>query len=113
MSWLIHHLKSQPYEKALLLCRQTDTCIRLGRILREKAGIRTVLFHEEMTIIERDRAAAYFAETECGAQVLLSSAIGCEGRNFQFVNRLILFDLPEHPDLLEQSIGRLDRIGQT
>ena len=113
VSWLIHHLKSQPYEKALLLCRQTDTCIRLGRILREKAGIRTVLFHEEMTIIERDRAAAYFAETECGAQVLLSSAIGCEGRNFQFVNRLILFDLPEHPDLLEQSIGRLDRIGQT
>ena len=28
-------------------------------------------------------------------------------------NRLVLFNLPENPDLLEQCIGRLDRIGQT
>ncbi|HAJ91457.1 MAG TPA: RNA polymerase-associated protein RapA, partial [Gammaproteobacteria bacterium] len=36
-----------------------------------------------------------------------------EGRNFQFAHHLILFDLPLNPDLLEQRIGRLDRIGQT
>ena len=48
-----------------------------------------------------------------GAQVLLSSSIGSEGRNFQFACHLVLFDLPENPDLLEQCIGRLDRIGQT
>ena len=33
--------------------------------------------------------------------------------NFQFACHLVLFDLPENPDLLEQCIGRLDRIGQT
>jgi len=66
-----------------------------------------------MSIIERDRAAAYFADTDNGAQVLLSSSIGSEGRNFQFACHLVLFDLPENPDLLEQCIGRLDRIGQT
>ena len=65
-----------------------------------------------MSIIERDRAAAYFADMEAGAQVLLSSSIGSEGRNFQFAANLVLFDLPTNPDLLEQCIGRLDRIGQ-
>jgi ATP-dependent helicase HepA len=44
--------------------------------------------------------------------VLICSEIGSEGRNFQFVRHLILFDLPENPDLLQQRIGRLDRIGQ-
>lgn len=66
-----------------------------------------------MSLLERDRAAAYFASEEDGAQVLLCSEIGSEGRNFQFANQLVMFDLPFNPDLLEQRIGRLDRIGQT
>lgn len=37
--------------------------------------------------------------------------IGSEGRNFQFASNLVMFDLPFNPDLLEQRIGRLDRIG--
>ena len=44
--------------------------------------------------------------------MLICSEIGSEGRNFQFSHHLVLFDLPAHPDLLEQRIGRLDRIGQ-
>jgi superfamily II DNA/RNA helicase len=76
-------------------------------------GIRTALFHEEMTLLERDRAAAYFAEPDYGAQILLCSEIGSEGRNFQFAHHLVIFDLPANPDVLEQRIGRLDRIGQT
>ena len=63
--------------------------------------------------MSRDRAAAYFAQEEDSAQVLLCSEIGSEGRNFQFAHHLVLFDLPTNPDLLEQRIGRLDRIGQT
>ena len=52
------------------------------------------------------------AEEDTGAQVLLCSEIGSEGRNFQFASNLVMFDLPFNPDLLEQRIGRLDRIGQ-
>jgi ATP-dependent helicase HepA len=65
-----------------------------------------------MGIVERDRAANYCAQSEDGAQVLICSEIGSEGRNFQFAHHLVLFDLPLVPDLLEQRIGRLDRIGQ-
>ena len=47
-----------------------------------------------------------------GARLLICSEIGSEGRNFQFVQNLVLFDLPDDAELLEQRIGRLDRIGQ-
>jgi ATP-dependent helicase HepA len=43
---------------------------------------------------------------------LIASEIGAEGRNFQFAQHLALWDLPLDPDMLEQRIGRLDRIGQ-
>ena len=110
--WLIDFLKSHRNEKILVICKTAQTAIQLEQILREKEAIRSAVFHERMSIIERDRAAAYFADTDNGAQVLLSSSIGSEGRNFQFACNLVLFDLPENPDLLEQCIGRLDRIGQ-
>ena len=80
--------------------------------LRLHAGVRTAMFHEGMSLLERDQAAAYFAEESYGAQILLCSEIGSEWRNFQFASDLILFDLPANPDVLEQRIGRLDRIGQ-
>ena len=111
--WLIDFLKSHRNEKILVICKTAQTAIQLEQILREKEAIRSAVFHERMSIIERDRAAAYFSDTDNGAQVLLSSSIGSEGRNFQFACHLVLFDLPENPDLLEQCIGRLDRIGQT
>ena len=111
--WLIDFLKSHRDEKILVICKTAQTAIQLEQILREKEAIRSAVFHERMSIIERDRAAAYFSDAENGAQVLLSSSIGSEGRNFQFACHLVLFDLPENPDLLEQCIGRLDRIGQT
>lgn len=112
VEWLITFLKNHRAEKVLVICRQAQTAVQLEQALRAKEGIRCAVFHERLSIIERDRAAAYFADQENGAQVLLSSAIGSEGRNFQFACRLVLFNLPENPDLLEQCIGRLDRIGQ-
>ncbi|WP_439243160.1 RNA polymerase-associated protein RapA [Lonepinella sp. BR2474] len=111
--WLVTFLKNHRTKKVLVICQLAQTAIQLEQALREKEGIRSAVFHQNMSIIERDRAAAYFADQEQGAQVLLSSSIGSEGRNFQFAQHLVLFNLPSNPDLLEQCIGRLDRIGQT
>ncbi|ACR67924.1 Type III restriction enzyme, res subunit [Edwardsiella ictaluri 93-146] len=110
--WLLDFLLTQRDEKVLVICAQAATAIHLEQLLREREGIRAAVFHQGMSLIERDRAAAYFASQEEGAQVLLCSEIGSEGRNFQFANHLVMFDLPFNPDLLEQRIGRLDRIGQ-
>lgn len=112
VTWLIEQLRSLRKEKVLVICASAETALDLADALREQSGIHAALFHEGMSLIERDRAAAYFADKEYGSPVLLCSEIGSEGRNFQFAHHLILFDLPLNPDLLEQRIGRLDRIGQ-
>ncbi|WOJ96149.1 RNA polymerase-associated protein RapA [Congregibacter brevis] len=112
VAWLVSQLKSLRPQKVLVICATADTALALESYLQLRAGIRSAAFHEQLSLVERDRAAAYFAEQEQGAQALICSEIGGEGRNFQFAQHLILFDLPEHPDQLEQRIGRLDRIGQ-
>lgn len=112
VEWLMGYLTSNRKEKVLVICAKAATALQLEQVLREREGIRAAVFHEGLSIIERDRAAAFFASEEDGAQVLLCSEIGSEGRNFQFASRLVMFDLPFNPDLLEQRIGRLDRIGQ-
>lgn len=113
VAWLAEWLKQHRRQKVLVICAHADTAQALEEYLRLRKGVLTCVFHEYMSLIERDRAAAYFADLEEGAQVLVCSEIGSEGRNFQFAQDLVLFDLPLNPDLLEQRIGRLDRIGQT
>lgn len=113
VEWLTKQLKSLKPNKVLVITASADTALDLEQVLRTRSGIHAAVFHEGLSIVERDRAAAYFADMEYGSQVLICSEIGSEGRNFQFAHHLILFDLPLNPDLLEQRIGRLDRIGQT
>ena len=111
--WLAEWLRQHRRKKVLVICANADSAQSIEEYLRLRKGLTTAVFHEGLNLIERDRAAAYFAEAEDGAQVLICSEIGSEGRNFQFAQDLVLFDLPTNPDLLEQRIGRLDRIGQT
>jgi len=113
VAWLEKKLVSLRPAKVVVICASAETAMALEHYLQLRAGIRSAAFHEHLSLIERDRAAAYFADTEQGAQALICSEIGSEGRNFQFAHHLVLFDLPGNPDLLEQRIGRLDRIGQT
>ena len=102
-------------EKFLLICRSREMAERIEEALREQISATAGLFHEGLSLIQRDRNAAWFSEPmeEGGARILICSEIGSEGRNFQFAHHLVLFDLPDDPALLEQRIGRLDRIGQT
>lgn len=111
-SWLAEKLRELKPAKALVIAASAITALELSEYLQNRHGIHAAVFHEGLSILERDRAAAFFADHEVGSQVLICSEIGSEGRNFQFAHHLILFDLPLNPDLLEQRIGRLDRIGQ-
>jgi len=112
VEWLSNWLADHKLDKVLVICGQAQTAQALELHLRINHGLRTSVFHEGLSLINRDRAAAYFSDEEDGAQVMICSEIGSEGRNFQFSHHLVLFDLPLNPDLLEQRIGRLDRIGQ-
>lgn len=110
--WLAALLRDLGDEKVLLICRSREKVEAIERALRLRINVKAGLFHEDLTLVQRDRNAAWFAD-EDGARMLLCSEIGSEGRNFQFAHHLVLFDLPLNPELVEQRIGRLDRIGQT
>lgn len=112
VSWLENYLRRHREDKTLLICRTTGKVNALYAELERRINIKVGRYHEEMTLVQRDRNAAWFAEPG-GAALLLCSEIGSEGRNFQFARKLVLFDLPPEPELLEQRIGRLDRIGQS
>ena len=85
--WLIDILKGElKHQKVLLIARSGATVESLEAVLRLHAGIKTAIFTEQMTLLERDQASAYFADTE-GAQILLFSESGSEGLKCQFASQ--------------------------
>jgi ATP-dependent helicase HepA len=112
IAWLTSLLQTTAPSKVLLICRTRAKAEAIEAALRLRLDVKLTLFHEGLTLVQRDRGAAWFAEKD-GARLLIASEIGSEGRNFQFAHHLVLFDLPLDPELLEQRIGRLDRIGQS
>jgi ATP-dependent helicase HepA len=97
VAWLEQSLKKLRPAKVLVICAHAGTAVALEHHLHLRAGIRSAAFYEGLSIIERDRAAAYFADEVNGAQTLVCSEIGSEGRNFQFAHHLILFAGPHRP----------------
>jgi ATP-dependent helicase HepA len=112
IDWLVEFLKKHSPAKVLLICRSERKLLAIEAAVKDRVNFKIGLFHEGLPLVQRDRQAAWFAEPD-GAQVLLCSEIGSEGRNFQFAHHLVLWDLPLNPGVVEQRIGRLDRIGQT
>ncbi|MEO5787512.1 RNA polymerase-associated protein RapA [Gelidibacter sp.] len=111
VAWVLNKMEDIYPEKILLICTSKEKVLALESAISKAINMNVGVFHEDLTLVQRDRNAAWFAEHD-SAQILLCSEIGSEGRNFQFAHHLVLFDVPFHPELLEQRIGRLDRIGQ-
>jgi len=106
--WLCSFVREHEKDKILLICSDSATVSDLLTLFKDGTA---VAFKEEESSLERDKAVASWIQKD-GPNILLSSEIGSEGRNFQNAQHLVLFDLPEDSSLLEQRIGRLDRIGQ-
>ena len=98
-------------EKTLVFVAHRETLEMLRTALSHRAQLATGAFHEELPPARRDLEVARFREPG-GPSLLVSTEAGGEGRNFEFCRRLVLFDLPWNPSVVEQRIGRLDRIGR-
>src|SRR6185369_608155 len=112
--WLVEQAArwQQAGEKTLVFVAHRETLERLKGEIERQGRARTGLFHEDLAPERRDIEVAQFRLPE-GPALLISTEAGGEGRNFQFCHRLVLFDLPWNPAVVEQRIGRLDRIGRT
>ena len=106
---LLRLLAANPAEKKLVFVHHRDTLAHLADRLRRQ-GTRFATFAGDMTGPQKDAAVEAFRDS---APILLCTESGGEGRNLQFCNTLINFDIPWNPMAIEQRIGRIDRIGQT
>lgn len=114
LRWLVEQAGrwQQAGEKTLVFVAHRETLEKLKDAIEKSGRARVGLFHEDLPPERRDIEVAQFRLPE-GPALLISTEAGGEGRNFEFCRRLILFDLPWNPAVVEQRIGRLDRIGRT
>ena len=105
---LVELVHRNPQEKKLVFVHSRETLAHVGERLTE-AGLSFARFDGSLSGPEKDAAIAEFRDH---APILLCTQSGGEGRNIQFCNTLINFDVPWNPMAIEQRIGRIDRIGQ-
>ena len=95
--------------KAVVFTEFIPTLAHLKQVC-ERRGIPYALFSGDLSRADKDAAITRFRDE---AQVLLSTGAGGEGRNLQFADTIVNFDLPWNPMRIEQRVGRVHRIGQT
>ncbi len=100
---------SKSSQKTLVFTTHKATSAYLAQTL-QAANIPFAEFTGGMSLKQKDEAIAAFRDT---VSVLLASETGGEGRNIQFANAIVNYDLPWNPMKIEQRIGRIHRIGQT
>ncbi|MCZ0942893.1 MAG: SNF2-related protein [Gammaproteobacteria bacterium] len=82
--------------------------------LSERLGndrVQSRLINGDVPIPEREARIDEFA-SDPDIRLLLSSEVGSEGLDLQFASVVVNYDLPWNPMVVEQRIGRIDRIGQ-
>ncbi len=106
---LIELLLKNPAGKIVIFTQYLKSMEYVVSVLK-KNNLPFVEFRGGMKAGEKDEAITRF---KSDIPILISTESGGEGRNLQFCNTIINFDLPWNPLRIEQRIGRLHRIGQT
>ena len=106
---LVELLRQSRGEKVLVFATFRRTLEHLQALLTDE-GFRFVTYSGAESEAGKDAAVAAFRDE---VPVMLCSESGGEGRNLQFANTLVNFDLPWNPMQIEQRVGRIHRIGQT
>src|SRR5512140_683065 len=96
-------------DKVIIFTQFRTTLEHLARRL-EAAGHSVAVFHGNLSALEKEAAIERFRSE---ARILVSTEAGGEGRNLQFCQTVVNYDLPWNPMKVEQRIGRVHRLGQT
>ncbi len=104
----VKKILKQAQDKVIIFTDFRPTCEYLEQKLSQE-GYNVCVFHGGLSRRQRDHNIERFAKD---GDTLICTKAGAEGRNLQFCNIMVNFDLPWNPMLLEQRIGRIHRIGQ-
>lgn len=86
--------------------RETQTTIQL---YLENKGIKCGIINGDSGI-KNQEAISYLKTNPPGVNVIVSTDAGSEGVNLQAANVLVNYDLPWNPMIVEQRIGRIQRL---
>lgn len=115
MSALVAHLEqlfAQGAAKVLVFAGTFGAAEYVLEALTGKFGAPAVAsFRHDLKDGEKERQVTRFRRDPV-CHILVSDESGGEGRNFQFADEIVHFDLPWSVAAVEQRIGRLDRIGR-
>ncbi len=103
---LIKDLKKKGHAKFLIFTQFRTTQDYLMEIL---SGFSRVAFNGSMNRDAKEEAILKFKNE---VEIIIATEAGGEGRNMQFCDVLINYDLPWSPLKIEQRIGRIHRFGQ-
>ncbi|MBC7794838.1 MAG: DEAD/DEAH box helicase family protein, partial [Clostridia bacterium] len=113
LRWLLQQVRALDPGDKLLVFVETQVAVQALRDALEPFLAQNIaVFHRGLAARDQDRQVAWFRDSS-GPQIMLSTEAGGEGRNFQFCNKVVLYDLPWRPATIEQRIGRIDRVGQS
>jgi SNF2 family DNA or RNA helicase len=106
---LLELIEQSQGHKLLIFANFRRTLNHLQGLLRGH-GQECSVFSGDQTAHEKDAAVAAFRER---VPIMLCTESGGEGRNLQFADTLVNYDLPWNPMKIEQRVGRVHRFGQT
>ncbi len=103
---IIQKLIQKNHKKIVIFTQFRTTQDYLVEELKE---YKTNIFHGSLSAEQKEKEIAEFKEK---GEILICTEAGGEGRNMQFSDVLINYDLPWSPLKMEQRIGRIHRFGQ-
>jgi SNF2 family DNA or RNA helicase len=104
---LLLRLLSKIDSQCLVFCQFTETAKAISSAI---VGRPVFTLTGDVPPSDRDGVIADFRREEEGVMALTS--VGSEGLDLQFCNTVVNYDLHWNPMVLEQRVGRVDRVGQ-
>ena len=106
---LLHLLKNEKPDTALVFCRTKATVHRLTHYLQQKR-VDAMEIHGDMTQQRRNRVMQSMRK---GAlDVLVASDLAARGLDVEHISHVINYDLPEDPEIYVHRVGRTARAGR-
>lgn len=107
-------IANAPEAKIVVFTSFNETLLQFEKICNTRfseSGVITVAFGTHMSKDELENSVYKF-QNDPNCKIMICDERGGEGRNFQQAMMVIHLDIPWDPNVLEQRIGRLDRLGR-
>lgn len=109
---LDHLLQQLDDTKIVVFSQYTSTIRQFEKLVKLSFGDSAyTVFHQELAGDLLNENADRF-QNDPACRFILCDELGGEGRNFQIADQIVHIDLPWSANILEQRIGRLDRLGR-